>query len=242
MKERRIEMSTTVIPNQKSSIIQGMIAGSSIAIGYLPAALTFGLLAKSTGLTLLETVAMSVFVFAGAAQYMALNLIALGTGAFEIIFTTFIVNIRHLLMSASVGERVEDDHLFIKALYSFGITDEVFAVTTTREGTVKTGFVVGVAVMAYVSWVVNSGLGYVVGAILPVTLQESMGIALYAMFIALLIPSLKKQRKIVFLAVSAAIFNSLFSLMLPSGWSIIAATLLASAGIEWITRIGDRKS
>ncbi|TWI57198.1 AzlC family ABC transporter permease [Halalkalibacter nanhaiisediminis] len=235
-------MSTTVIPNQKSSIIQGMIAGSSIAIGYLPAALTFGLLAKSTGLTLLETVAMSVFVFAGAAQYMALNLIALGTGAFEIIFTTFIVNIRHLLMSASVGERVEDDHLFIKALYSFGITDEVFAVTTTREGTVKTGFVVGVAVMAYVSWVVNSGLGYVVGAILPVTLQESMGIALYAMFIALLIPSLKKQRKIVFLAVSAAIFNSLFSLMLPSGWSIIAATLLASAGIEWITRIGDRKS
>lgn len=235
-------MSTTVIPNQKSSIIQGMIAGSSIAIGYLPAALTFGLLAKSTGLTLLETVAMSVFVFAGAAQYMALNLIALGTGAFEIIFTTFIVNIRHLLMSASVGERVEDDHPFIKALYSFGITDEVFAVTTTREGTVKTGFVVGVAVMAYVSWVVNSGLGYVVGAILPVTLQESMGIALYAMFIALLIPSLKKQRKIAFLAVSAAIFNSLFSLVLPSGWSIIAATLLASAGIEWITRIGECKS
>ena len=235
-------MVTTALSDQKSSFSKGLLAGSSIAIGYLPAALTFGLLAKSTGLAFWETVAMSLFVFAGAAQYMALNLIALGTGAFEIIFTTFIVNIRHLLMSASVRERVEDDHPLIKALYSFGITDEVFAVTTTQEGTVRTGFVAGVAIMAYSSWVINSGLGYLVGSILPVALQQSMGIALYAMFIALLMPSLKRQRKIVFLAVSAAVFNSLFSLVLPSGWSIIAATLLASAGIEWITRKGGSQS
>ncbi|GAE25242.1 hypothetical protein JCM9140_1224 [Halalkalibacter wakoensis JCM 9140] len=100
-------MSTTAISNQKSPFARGLIAGSSIAIGYLPAALTFGLLARSTGLTFLETMAMSLFVYAGAAQYMALTLIAMGTGAFEIIFTTFIVNIRHLLMSASVRERIE---------------------------------------------------------------------------------------------------------------------------------------
>ncbi|KHF38431.1 AzlC family ABC transporter permease [Halalkalibacter okhensis] len=231
-------MSTTVLSNQKTSFSRGLIAGFSIAIGYLPAALTFGLLAKATGLTFIETMAMSLFVYAGAAQYMALNLIAIGTGAFEIIFTTFIVNIRHLLMSASVRERIEDDHPIIKALYSFGITDEVFAVTTTQEGRVKTGFVVGVATIAYISWVINSGIGYFVGTILPATLQQSMTIALYAMFIALLMPSLKKHRKVVFLAVSAAIFNSVCSLFLPGGWSIIIATLLASAGIELVNRKG----
>ncbi|MCL7748177.1 AzlC family ABC transporter permease [Halalkalibacter alkaliphilus] len=231
-------MSTTVLSNQKTPFARGLLAGSSIAIGYLPAALTFGLLAKSTGLTFLETMAMSLFVYAGAAQYMALNLIAIGTGAFEIIFTTFIVNIRHLLMSASVRERIDDDHPIIKALYSFGITDEVFAVTTTQEGHVKTGFIIGVSTVAYISWVINSGIGYFVGTILPPTLQQSMGIALYAMFIALLMPSIKKHRKVVFLAVSAALFNSIFSLFLPSGWSIIIATLLSSAGIELIYRNG----
>ncbi len=102
-------------------------------------------------------------MFAGAAQYMAINLIAIGTGAFEIIFTTCIVNIRHLLMTAAVGERVEDAHPLIKAGYAFGITDEVFAITTTKEGTVRTGFVFGVALIAYTSWNVNTLIGYAVG-------------------------------------------------------------------------------
>ncbi|WP_100404901.1 AzlC family ABC transporter permease [Bacillus solitudinis] len=228
-------MSTTVI-ERKSEFMRGVFAGVSIAIGYLPAALTFGLLAKSTGLSFVETVAMSLFVFAGAAQYMALNLIALGTGAIEIIFTTFIVNIRHLLMTASLSERVENDHPLIKACYSFGITDEVFAVTSTKEGTLKTSFIIGVATLAYSSWVINTGLGYIVGSALPETLQQSMAIALYAMFIALLIPSTKGQRKVLILAISAAFFNSTLSLFIPNGWSIILATLLASVGIEFITK------
>ncbi|MCM3759846.1 AzlC family ABC transporter permease [Alkalihalobacillus oceani] len=234
-------MESITLEKRKTPFTQWLLAGSSIAVGYIPAALTFGLLAKSTGLAFWETLAMSLFVYAGAAQYMALNLLAIGTGAFEIIFTTFIVNIRHLLMSASVRERVEDDHPLIKALYSFGITDEVFAVTTTREGTVKTGFVIGVSLIAYASWTVHSAVGYLVGAILPASLQQSMSIALYAMFIALLVPSLKKQRKIVVLAASAAVFNSIFSLFLPSGWSIIAATLLSAAGIEWVAGKGGRQ-
>jgi 4-azaleucine resistance transporter AzlC len=227
-------MASTVLSHQKTEFSRGLLAGSSIAIGYLPAAITFGLLAKGTGLTFIEAMAMSMFVFAGAAQYMALNLLAIGTGAFEIIFTTFIVNIRHLLMSASVNERVEDAHPVIKACYSFGLTDEVFAVTSTQEGKVKTGFIFGVAIMAYFSWVLNTGIGYVVGSALPDSLQQSMAIALYAMFIALLMPSLKKQRKVVILASSAAVLNSLFSIMLPSGWSIILATLFASLAVEYI--------
>ncbi|WP_096198973.1 AzlC family ABC transporter permease [Bacillus sp. FJAT-45350] len=228
-------MATTVM-SQKTDFQRGLIAGISIAIGYAPAALTFGLLAKATGLSLAEATAMSVFVFAGAAQYMALNLIALGTGAFEIIFTTFIVNIRHLLMSASVSEKVEPDHPFKKALYSFGITDEVFAVTTTQEGQVKSGFIIGVATIAYSSWVLNSALGHMVGSILPQTLQESMAIALYAMFIALLVPSLKKHRKVISLALIAAVLNSLLSMVIPSGWSIIFATLVAAVAIEFFEK------
>lgn len=233
-------METTVLAKKHSDFRIGFQDGLSIGIGYLPVALTFGLLAKSTGLSLGETMLMSFLVYAGASQYMALNLITLGTGPIAIIITTFIVNIRHFLMTASLNEKVEKDHPFKKAIYAFGVTDETFSVAATREGKVTTSYMFGLAIVAYGSWVINSGLGHFVGASLPQVLQESMAIALYAMFIGLLVPSLKKHRKTVFLAGTAAIFNSIFTYVLPpdwSGWAIIGATLFSAIGIEWVYKI-----
>lgn len=222
------------IQNIRTDFFKGIIAGLSIAVGYLPVALTFGFIAESTGLSLIETIGMSAFVFAGAAQYMALSLLAIGTGALEIIFTTFIINIRHLLMSTAISEKAEKDHPIVKGLYAFGMTDEVFAVTSTKEGKLTSSYILGVATVAYSSWVINSGLGYVIGTSLPEILQKSMSIALYALFIALLVPSLKKHRKIIWLATFAAVLNSLLTIFIPSGWAIILATLASAVMIEII--------
>lgn len=229
-------MATTTLVKKQSSFLQGIQGGISIAIGYLPVALTFGLLSKSTGLALSETVMMSLIVFAGASQYISLSLLAVGTGVIEIIFTTFIVNIRHFLMSASISEKVEDDSIWKKALYSFGLTDETFTVASTKEGTVNAGYMFGLIFIAYASWVVNSGIGYIIGASLPTTVQESMGIALYAMFVGLLIPSLKKHRKVLYLSVVAAILNTLCyaTQMISTGWSIVLSTLVSAVVVELI--------
>ncbi|UAL48553.1 AzlC family ABC transporter permease [Sutcliffiella horikoshii] len=227
-------MATTIAARKTSSFRNGLQAGVSIAIGYIPIAITFGLLAKSAGLTVTETVLMSLLVFAGAAQYMSLNMIVLGSGVFEIVMTTFILNIRHFLMSASLNEKVEEKSLWKKSLFSFGITDETFSVTATKEGTIKTGYMFGVILIAYSSWVVSSGIGHVIGSSLPSSLQESMAVALYAMFVGLLMPSLKKHRKVVMLAGAAAILNSVFSLVIgiAAGWSIVLATITSAVGIE----------
>ncbi len=227
-------MATTIAARKTSSFRNGLQAGVSIAIGYIPIAITFGLLAKSAGLTVTETVLMSLLVFAGAAQYMSLNMIVLGSGVFEIVMTTFILNIRHFLMSASLNEKVEEKSLWKKSLFSFGITDETFSVTATKEGTIKTGYMFGVILIAYSSWVVSSGIGHVIGSSLPSSLQESMAVALYAMFVGLLMPSLKKHRKVVMLAGAAAILNSVFSLVIgiAAGWSIVLATITSAIGIE----------
>lgn len=230
---------TTVIAKKQSHFKNGLQDGISIGIGYLPIALMFGLLAKSTGLSLGETVLMSILVYAGASQYIALNLIALGTSPAAIVITTFIVNIRHFLMTASLNEKTDKDHPLIKAIYAFGITDETFSVAATKEGRVKTPYIFGLTLVAYGSWVINSGIGYYVGERFPEVLKESMAIALYAMFIGLLVPSLKRQRKIVVLAGFAAILNSLFTYILPpdwSGWAIVSATLLSSVGVQLIYR------
>lgn len=227
-------MSTTILAKKQSEFRDGVQAGLSIAIGYMPIALTFGLIAKTTGLTVTETVLMSLIVFAGAAQYISLSLLALGTGVFEIILTTFIVNIRHFLMCASLNERVEDDLPVKKALYAFGITDETFSVAALKEGTVTTGYIFGVISISYASWVINSGLGHLIGASLPTVLQESMSVALYAMFVGLLVPSMKKQRKVLVLAGLAAVFNTIFALFLSTGWAIVTATLLSAIIVEFI--------
>lgn len=234
-------MSTTVLVKKQSDFRSGIQAGLSIAIGYMPIALTFGLLAKTTGLSVTETVMMSLIVFAGASQYIALQLIAVGTGVFEIILTTFILNIRHFLMCASLNEKVEEDHPVKKALYSFGVTDETFSVAAVKEGTVTTGYMFGVISVSYGSWVAFSGVGHVIGSSLPSVLQQSMSVALYAMFIGLLVPSLKKQRKVVVLAASAAVLNTIFSFFMEPGWSIVSATLVSAIGIEAVVQLGRNK-
>lgn len=226
--------SQTENSNTLPGFAHGLSDGFSIAIGYMPIALTFGLLAKNTGISLAHTVGMSLFVFAGASQFMALGLIGIGTGVVEIVFSTFIVNIRHLLMSMSLNEKTLPESRLKKGIYAFGITDEVFAVASTRDGNVGSRYLYGVALMAYLSWVLNSGVGYIVGSALPASVQGGMGIALYAMFIGLLVPTVKKSVKALMLAVLAGVLNFLFSKILPAGWAIVAATVGAVAAVELI--------
>jgi 4-azaleucine resistance transporter AzlC len=229
-------MSTTVAAKKFSDFREGLQAGISIAVGYMPIALTFGLLAKSTGLSFGEAIFMSLIVFAGASQYISLTLIAAGTGVFEIILTTFIVNIRHFLMCASLNDKVEDDHPVKKAIYSFGVTDETFSVAAVKDGVVTTGYMFGLILISYASWVINTGIGHLIGASLPETLQESMSVALYAMFIGLLVPSMKKHRKVVLLAGLAAIIHLSLAQIpnLSTGWSIVIATVISSVTVEFV--------
>ncbi|WP_227395913.1 AzlC family ABC transporter permease [Jeotgalibacillus aurantiacus] len=232
-------MQMSAVAESKAGFKEGLRAGISIAVGYLPVALTFGLLAKTTGLTVIEAVLMSVLVFAGAAQYISLSLIAGGAGAAIIIFNTFIVNIRHFLMSASLNEKMEPETRMKKAVYAFGLTDETFTVIATKEGKSTTGFAFGVMLIAYGSWVINTGIGHLIGASLPSFLQQAMSIALYAMFIGLLVPSAKKDLKVVYLAGLAAALNSLFVLtgLLNTGWAIAAASLLSAVVVEAAGRL-----
>lgn len=215
----------------------GLKAGSSIAIGYFPVALTFGLLAKTAGLSMIEATAMSLLVYAGASQYIALSLIAASVHPVLIVVNTFIVNIRHFLMTASLSEKMEPEKRTLKAVYAFGITDETFSVLATgKNEKISTAHAFGVTVIAYMSWVIFTVIGHLIGANLPLFLQAAMSIALYAMFVGLLVPSMKGNRKVVSLAGLAAAIQSFFYFtgLLSTGWAILVSTLVASILIEWV--------
>lgn len=178
----------------------------------------------------------------GQRQYISLSLLTLGTGIFEIVLTTFIVNIRHFLMSTSLNEKWDDEQGANKVMLSFGITDETFSVAAVREEKVTSGYMLGLISVSYASWVICSGLGHLIGASLPQTLQESMSVALYAMFVGLLVPSMKKSAKVVFLAALAASFNTIFTLTntLSTGWAIVLSTLLSAVIVEWTESVKSR--
>lgn len=236
-------MEITASYDNNNPLRRGLSAGLPIAFGYMPVAITFGLLAGATGLSVYEAVLMSMIVFAGAAQYMALSMIAVSAGMIEIVLATFIVNFRHLLLSASVQERAEPSSKRYRALFGFFLTDEVFAVTSVKQPPLQTAYILGTGITAYSSWVFFTGAGYYTGAFLPPVLQESMGIALYALFIALLVPSVKEVgRPALILALLGGGFHWIYQLQLATGWSIMAATITAVIVYELVEqRIGGKQ-
>ncbi len=233
-------METSVEQVNISPFLDGVRRGIPIAIGYCPIALSIWVACKNNWSYFYRNDTNEFNSFCRCLlNIYPLNLIALGTGAMEIIITTFIVNIRHFLMSTVINEKAEEDRMINKLVYAFGITDETFSVAATKEGRLTTGFIVGVNLIGYLSWSINSGLGFMIGAALPQVLQESMAIALYAMFIGLLVPSLKQSWKVAFLAGLSASLNSVFVLTntLSTGWSIVTATLLSSVITELVVKV-----
>ncbi|WP_273323464.1 AzlC family ABC transporter permease [Vallitalea guaymasensis] len=212
------------------SYSDGFVDGLPIVIGFVPIAMTFGILAKTSSISLLEGILFSVLVFAGASQFIALNLLMVGAGIGEIIVTTLLVNMRHMLMSASLASRLTKDMKKWSPLIAFGITDETFSVSSFKHGTLTKEYMLSLEFIAYLSWVGGTALGYIVGGILPDIVKASMGVALYAMFAAILIPEVKKSNKALILACLSGVTNTVckYILIIPQGWSIVISIVLVS--------------
>jgi len=210
--------------------ILGVKASIPLVIGYLPIALAFGILSKTTGISIIDSFLFSALVFAGASQFMALNLILIGAGFGEIILTTLLVNFRHFLMSASLAVKIEGNMKRWIPFIAFGVTDESFSVLSFREGKLTKEFTLGLQLSAYLSWVLGTVIGYLAGGILPEIIIDGMGIALYAMFTAILVPELKKSSKVLFLALLSGGVNTLLNYLnlLPKGWNMIVSIILVS--------------
>src|SRR3989339_1307775 len=214
-------------------------AGVPIFIGYVPAAVAFGILSKGCGISLLESFCFSALVFAGASQFIALNLLMTGMGPGGIILTTLLVNFRHFLMSAYLSTRIEKMAKKNIFLMAFGVTDEVFSVLSFKKGIISPKFIYILQWSAYSGWVSGTVAGYVLGGFLPEILTKSMGVALYALLLAILLPEIKQSLKALILAIASGALNTLLIKLdlLPHGWNIIACIFVtALAGSFFISR------
>lgn len=210
---------------------EALIESMPIVLGYFPIAMAFGLLSKNTSLSLRDTSLLSAIVYAGASQFMALDLISAGVNPPSIVLAIFLLNIRHMMMSASLSVEFKNIPKKFLPLLGGGVTDETFSVVSFNKDKIDLIYVSTIFLMAYLSWNIGTIAGYFVGEILPESLQASLSIGLYAMFAALLFPEVKKSKNtLAIFFISGILYAVLYySKLFASGWDIILAIIIASA-------------
>ena len=213
----------------RSTILkEGLNAGWPICLGYLPIGMAFGVLAQKAGLRPLQLGLMSIMVFAGSAQFIAVAMLASGASAPAIITTTFVVNLRHVLMSSALAVYLRAAHRGLLALYAYGVTDESFAVNmprfNDRTWSLNRALVVNHA--ANLTWFVSTVAGGIGGRFIP---EGALGIdyALIAMFICLLIYQIRKRIHLL-TAVIAGLTAVGLALMIPGNTYIVIASIAAA--------------
>ncbi|TYR79756.1 AzlC family ABC transporter permease [Priestia megaterium] len=237
MGELELEIETE--KEKEPAFRDGITAALPIIIGYVPIAITFGMIGVQSGVSLFHTVMMSILVFAGASQFVGVGMIAAGASSMTIIVTTLVLNLRHFIMSLSLMNKLPFLSLNTKAFLAFGVTDETFAVASLHKKHSKP-FLVGLISSAYLTWVIGTLLGGLLANFIPKSISAVMAVSLYALFIGLLVPSIRENVRILAVVLLSVLLSYLFSMFLPSGWAIVLATVLASS-IGIFIRIEEEK-
>ena len=200
-----------------------------IILGYIPMGAAYGILARQSGIGLFPAIFMSIVVFAGASQFIAVGLLSGGATAFEVVLTTFFVNLRHVLMSASLSPFFKHVSRRIIPFVAWGVTDETYAISIGRYHSDEADHRYSLVLhyTAYASWLTGSVLGALAGFLVPAALQNSMEFALYSMFVGLLVLQIS-DRIYLLVAVAAAAMSILFSFFMGGTWYIITASLLGA--------------
>ncbi len=214
----------------KNEVLYGVRCALPITMGYIPIGLAFGVLAVQQGLALPEIAMMSLIVYAGSAQFIASAMIAAGAGAFSIVATTFLVNLRHLLMSASLSPYLKTVTPLYQAVIGLGVTDETFAVSITQAGLGKASklFFIGLHGTAHLSWLASTILGGIVGSAVPDPARWGLDFALSAMFIGLLILQLKNKTELL-VALAAGLLSLSIAMNIKGNFHIIIASMMGAA-------------
>jgi len=217
--------------HERSAILRsGAVAAWPICLGYIPIGLALGVLARQAGFSPLDIGLMSIFVFAGSAQFIAVAMISQGATPTALILTTLIVNFRHLLMSSSLVVHLRGTSRKFQLLFGYGITDESFAINTIRfRGEWDPWRALALNQIANATWIISTIIGAIAGSLIP---AGAFGIdfALPAMFIALLVLQLQNRIHIITAVVAVGV-SALWYLCLPGdSYAIAAATIAASCG------------
>lgn len=219
---------------QNNTFLKGIIDGIPICLGYLSVSFAFGIFSVESGLNILEALLISMTNVTSAGQLAAVPIIV-GAGTFmELAATQLVINLRYALMSVSLSQKLHPDvRLFDRFLISFVNTDEVFAVASSNPGEVKRNYLYGLIITPYFGWAVGTLLGAIAGNVLPAMVTASLGVAIYAMLVAIVVPEARKRSCTAICVCVAVALSCIFKFVpmlssIPQGFVIILCAVAAS--------------
>ena len=214
----------------------GVSHGLPVGMGYFSVSFGFGAMAVSQGLKVWEATLISLTNLTSAGQFAGLTVIVAGAAIAEMILTQLIINSRYALMSLALSQRMgETIGVFPRIFIAFFNTDEIFALAMARHEPLTVPYLLGLGTLPILGWTGGTLLGALAGSVLPVSIRDALGIMLYGMFIAIVVPPAKREREILAAVVLALACSSLFAWLpalqkVSAGISIVLCTLV-SAGI-----------
>jgi len=215
---------------------QGIKDGIPIGLGYLSVSFTFGILAVSRGLDVLQALLISMTTITSAGQFAGLTIMCTHGACIEMLTAQIIINMRYALMSISLSQKADEKFRgkFRWLLGAF-ITDEIFAVAISQKEKVSYQYFWGLSIVPYVGWSLGTLFGAVLGSVIPDSLSSALGIALYGMFVAIIMPKMREDLKVLQVILLAVILSSIFYYTpllkrISVGFSITICSVIA-AGI-----------
>lgn len=230
----------------KSQFLKGMSHGIPIALGYLSVSFGFGIMAVKSGLSILAAAAISVTNLTSAGQAAGVSIIAAGGTLIEMALTQLVINIRYSLMAISLSQKLDGTFTTGRRLIAaYGITDEIFGVASSQKGKITASYMYGLIFISFLGWTIGTILGASAGQLLPETVTNAMGIVLYGMFLAIIIPPSRKSRKILTVVVIAAAISILFKYLITGvsgGFAVIISAVAASAAGALLFPVSDEEA
>ena len=230
-----------MVSNIKEEFSNGLRDGIPICLGYVSVAFTFGLMCTENGLPFWIAVLISLSNLTSAGQFAGTALIIGGGSFLEIGITTFVINLRYMLMSLSISQKV-DAALSVpkRMMMSFGVTDEIFGVSMQRKGNITFAYFMGLMALPILGWSGGTLVGAVAVSLLPDMVRSALGIAIYGMFLAIIIPPARTESAIAWVIAIAALISCVLYYVplfsgISGGWMIIICAVVTSsiAAILW---------
>ena len=214
---------------------RGIRDGIPIAVGYFSVSFTFGMMAVQSGISPFHAVLISLLNLTSAGQFAGLTVIVSNASLMEMVLTQLVVNIRYALMSVSLSQKLDDSvKMRSRLLIAYGNTDEIFAVASSKPGTVGAKYLYGLILLPVLGWVGGTLAGAVASTLLPGTVISALGVALYGMFIAIVVPPAKEHKEVRTVVLIALLLSCAFYYLpvlrqVSSGFMIIICTVAAAA-------------
>jgi Predicted branched-chain amino acid permease (azaleucine resistance) len=217
----------------KKEFLKGMSHGIPIMLGYLSVSFSFGIMAVGKGISPLWTSLISLTNLTSAGQAAGVDIIVAAGTIIEMILVQITINMRYSLMALSLSQKLDKRFTTPHRLAaSYGITDEIFAVCAAQETPLTPAYMYGMILIATIGWVMGTVMGAVAGQLLPASVTSVMGLMLYGMFIAIVVPPCKKERGVLAVSLGAIAMSLLFKYVIkgiPSGFVIMICAVAASA-------------